>query len=152
MFSTEVQEREYRGISEEEPLKTRLMYFDLIRIIDWPKSSAANNRQSSAKIHAILCRRLSFRPSSGARLETTSLYQTESQWKFIKKDKTFKKEKKLKGGNEDWVSGEWNLYIFAEEILMYIWLLQLVTYLSWKGKRPRISSKRLRKQRGREGQ
>lgn len=34
MFSTEVQEREYRGISEEEPLKTRLMYFDLIRIID----------------------------------------------------------------------------------------------------------------------
>ena len=34
MFSSEEQEREYRSVSDDEPLKTRLMYFDLIRIID----------------------------------------------------------------------------------------------------------------------
>ena len=34
MFSTEVQEREYRNIDDEEPLRTRLMFYDLIRIIE----------------------------------------------------------------------------------------------------------------------
>lgn len=34
MFSSESQEKDYRGIDNEDPLKTRLMYFDLIRIID----------------------------------------------------------------------------------------------------------------------
>ena len=33
MFSSEEQEREYRSISDDESLKTRLMYFDLIRIV-----------------------------------------------------------------------------------------------------------------------
>ncbi len=32
IFSTEEQEKEYRNIVEDSPLKTRLMYFDLIRI------------------------------------------------------------------------------------------------------------------------
>lgn len=34
MFSTEAQEREYRYIENDEPLKTRLMFYDLIRIIE----------------------------------------------------------------------------------------------------------------------
>lgn len=34
MFSSEGQELECRNISDDESLKTRLMYFDLIRIID----------------------------------------------------------------------------------------------------------------------
>lgn len=32
MFSTEEQEKSYRGIVSDKPLKTRLMYFDLILI------------------------------------------------------------------------------------------------------------------------
>ena len=32
MFSTEEQEKSYRGITSEAPLKTRLMFFDLILI------------------------------------------------------------------------------------------------------------------------
>lgn len=34
MFSSESQEKDYRGIDKDNPLKTRLLYFDLIRIID----------------------------------------------------------------------------------------------------------------------
>lgn len=34
MFSSEEQEKEYRNLSTDEDLKTRLMFFDLIRIID----------------------------------------------------------------------------------------------------------------------
>ena len=30
LFSTEEQEKEYMGLSEDDQLKTRLMYFDLI--------------------------------------------------------------------------------------------------------------------------
>ncbi|GHT18719.1 N-acetyltransferase [Bacteroidia bacterium] len=33
-FSTETQEREYLGFSDDKELKTRLMYFDLIRLFD----------------------------------------------------------------------------------------------------------------------
>ena len=33
LFSTEEQEREFRGIKPERPLNSRLMYFDLIEII-----------------------------------------------------------------------------------------------------------------------
>ena len=32
MFSTEEQEKNYRGIVSDDPLKTRVMYFDLILI------------------------------------------------------------------------------------------------------------------------
>lgn len=32
VFSTEIQEKEYRNLDSDEPLKTRLMFFDLIRI------------------------------------------------------------------------------------------------------------------------
>jgi hypothetical protein len=34
MFSTETQEKEYRNIKSHDALHTRLMYFDLIRIIN----------------------------------------------------------------------------------------------------------------------
>lgn len=34
MFSSDEQERNYRAISNDEPLKTRLMFFDLIRIMN----------------------------------------------------------------------------------------------------------------------
>lgn len=34
MFSSEEQEKVYRNIQDDEPLKTRLMFFDLIRIIE----------------------------------------------------------------------------------------------------------------------
>lgn len=34
MFSSEEQEKVYRNIQNDEPLKTRLMFFDLIRIIE----------------------------------------------------------------------------------------------------------------------
>lgn len=33
LFSTEEQEREFRGIKPERPLNSRLMYFDLIELI-----------------------------------------------------------------------------------------------------------------------
>ena len=33
MFSTEEQEKEYRNITAGGPLKTRLMYFDLMQIV-----------------------------------------------------------------------------------------------------------------------
>ena len=33
MFSTEEQEREYRNISGDGPLRTRLMFFDLMQIV-----------------------------------------------------------------------------------------------------------------------
>ena len=33
MFSTEEQEKEYRNIMADGPLKTRLMYFDLMQIV-----------------------------------------------------------------------------------------------------------------------
>ena len=33
MFGSEEQEKEYRYIEDDEPLNTRLMYFDLIRIL-----------------------------------------------------------------------------------------------------------------------
>lgn len=33
MFSTEEQEREYRSISGDGPLHTRLMFFDLMQIV-----------------------------------------------------------------------------------------------------------------------
>ena len=34
MISTEVQEKAYRNIVDEEPLRTRLMFYDLIRIME----------------------------------------------------------------------------------------------------------------------
>ena len=33
IFSTETQEMEYRNIKSDQPLRTRLMYYDLIRLV-----------------------------------------------------------------------------------------------------------------------
>ena len=39
MFSTEEQEKQYRNISDDSPLNTRLMFFDLMQIAAEPSAA-----------------------------------------------------------------------------------------------------------------
>ena len=55
MFSSEEQERQYRNISSEQPLHTRLMYFDLMQIV---LDASATNCETTSNRETVIERKL----------------------------------------------------------------------------------------------